>query len=467
MADTPKISKLACVLAAIVLCVLAIPLVWLAVKTLEGEAPTFALEKPTRHIGASHTLSAMVSDRKSGLRRIWIAILQQGRQVLVLDKTFPSKGFLRGGAVRKHRVSLEIRAQDLGLKDGEAVLRIAVWDYSCRGWWDGNRSYAEHKMAIDTRPPPIEVLTRSHNLNQGGAGLAVYRVSESVSSTGVEVADRFFAGSNGYFGRPDIFVAFFAIPYDNGPETQLYVTATDMADNTSRKGLPCYINPKQFKKDSVNITDAFLERKIPEFDPGVFRNLGTANGSGSLVEKFLAANKELRRANRKTIEDTCKNSDTEIHWAGPFLRLSGSARKAGFADHRTYKYQGRTIDKQVHLGIDLASTAHSEVLAANSGRVVLSQDLGIYGNTVIIDHGLGLYSMYGHMSRIQTGVNQMVSKADVIGFTGSTGFAAGDHLHFSMLICHTFVNPIEWWDPNWIKHNVTDKLVSIRKLIRS
>ena len=140
------------------------------------------------------------------------------------------------------------------------------------------------------------------------------------------------------------------------------------------------------------------------------------------------------------------------------MRLPNSARKAGFAEHRKYKYDGRTVDEQVHLGIDLASTGHSPVPAANDGRVALAAYLGIYGKTVLLDHGFGLFSMYGHLSRIEVEKDQVVSKGDVIGRTGMTGLAGGDHLHYSMIVGHTFVNPIEWWDPNWIKHNVTSKL---------
>jgi len=402
----------------------------------------------------------LASDQKSGLKRVWIAIIQQGREVTLLDQTFPSRGFLRGGAIRKQPIALEIKVSEHGFKDGEAVLRIAARDHSCRGWWSGNLSYAEHKLLIDTQPPRIDILTRNHNLNQGGAGLAVYRLSEQVATSGIQVADRFFPGSSGYFADPAVFVAFFALPHDKGAEAQLYVMATDVAGNTSLTGFAYHINKKGFKQETISISDTFLKRKMPEFD----ETLGGENPSASLLEKFLAVNRDLRQANHKTIQDICKKTDSKLYWTGPFLRLQGSARKAGFGDHRIYQYQGRTIDEQAHLGIDLASTVHSAVLAANSGRVAFAEDLGIYGKTILIDHGFGVFSVYGHVSRIKVIRDQMVSRGDVIGFTGSTGLARGDHLHFAMLIHHTFVNPIEWWDSSWIKNNITDKLKEVKCL---
>lgn len=462
MANKSRISKVGYVLIGVAVCALAAASIWLAVKRLEGEPPQFRWEGPIHVIGASYTLRGLASDQKSGLKKLWIAIIQQGKEVILFDQTFPSKGFLMAGAVQEQPVSIDMKAQDLGLRDGEALLRVALWDYSLRGWWSGNRSYEEQKLIIDTKPPIIEMITRHHNLNQGGTGLAVYRVSEPPATSGIQVDERFFPGSNGLFADPSVFVGFFALPDNKGTGAQLYVTATDKAGNTSRTGFAHYINTKTFRQDTVRISDAFLEKKMPEFES----SLDVGHGPGSLLEKFLAVNRDLRQANHKTIGDTCQDSDAKLHWTGPFLRLPGSARRAGFAERRTYQYHGRAIDHQVHLGIDLASTAHSAVPAANSGRVAFAQELGIYGKTIIIDHGFGLFSLYGHLSRIRVTEHQMVSKGKIIGFTGSTGLAGGDHLHFSILVHKTFVNPVEWWDPVWIKHHITDKLARAKGEIK-
>ena len=460
MANIFKISKPGYLVFGIVLCAIAAPFAWRAVKSLEGEPPTLSWEKPIHSIGASYALKGFALDQKSGLKRLWIAILQGGKEVVLFDQRFPSKGFFGGDRVEKQPICIEINLRKLGFEDGEALLRTTVWDHSYRRWWSGNRTYAEQKLIIDTQPPNVEVLSRQHNLNQGGAGMAVYRISEPVVTNGVQVGDRFFPGSTGYFADSNVFVAFFAFRHDQGIDAPLYVAATDLAGNTARRGFSHYVNPKAFEEDTVNITDTFLKKKMPEFEEA----LGKRDASVSLLEKFLAVNKDLRCADHKRIRAACKKSDAKLYWTGPFLRLPASARKAGFADHRTYQHQGLDIDKQVHLGIDLASTAHSPVPAANSGRVAFAEDLHIYGKTILIDHGFGLFSMYSHLSRIQVTIDQLVSKGDIIGVTGTTGLAGGDHLHFSILIHHTFVSPIEWWDGAWIKHNITDKLTDIERL---
>ena len=116
------------------------------------------------------------------------------------------------------------------------------------------------------------------------------------------------------------------------------------------------------------------------------------------------------------------------------------------------------VGKSVHLGVDLASTERAPIEAANHGIVLFTGYLGIYGNTVIIDHGLGLASLYGHMSEISVKKGQEVKMGDPLGLSGSTGFAGGDHLHFSLLVGGKFVNPVEWWDPHWMKDNVESKM---------
>jgi murein DD-endopeptidase MepM/ murein hydrolase activator NlpD len=141
--------------------------------------------------------------------------------------------------------------------------------------------------------------------------------------------------------------------------------------------------------------------------------------------------------------------------------MAGSTR-AGFADHRTYYYHTKPIDKQVHLGIDIASTRQADVKAAEKGIVIYTDYLGIYGNMVMLDHGQGVFSLYSHMSQINVSVGDTVEQDVVIGSTGTTGMAGGDHLHFSMLINGVFVTPKEWWDQHWIDVTIEEPLTESR-----
>ena len=116
------------------------------------------------------------------------------------------------------------------------------------------------------------------------------------------------------------------------------------------------------------------------------------------------------------------------------MQLGNSQVEASFADHRTYLYSGKEVDQQVHLGFDLAVTAGVPVAAANAGKVLHAAWLGIYGNCVIVDHGMGVASLYGHLSSIDVKVGDTVTKGQALGRSGMTGLAGGDHLHFTMLV---------------------------------
>jgi murein DD-endopeptidase MepM/ murein hydrolase activator NlpD len=178
----------------------------------------------------------------------------------------------------------------------------------------------------------------------------------------------------------------------------------------------------------------------------------------ALVDSFVAINSTLRRQNAATIEALAAKSAPKMLWDAPFAQLGNSQVEAGFADHRTYLYSGREIDQQVHLGFDLAVTAAVPVSAAQHGTVLLAEYLGIYGNCVIVDHGLGVQSLYAHLSSIDVKPGSTVTKGQTLGRSGMTGLAGGDHLHFTVLVGGHPVNPVDWWDLKWMQDRVFRKL---------
>jgi murein DD-endopeptidase MepM/ murein hydrolase activator NlpD len=178
-----------------------------------------------------------------------------------------------------------------------------------------------------------------------------------------------------------------------------------------------------------------------------------------LIDQYVAINSELRRLNAEKIASFADETSPELLWQGVvFHPFTNNAVESGFADRRTYVYDGRDVDYQVHLGFDLASYAQASIVAANRGRVLFADELGIYGNCVIIDHGMGLQSLYAHLSTIDVQPGEMVDKDQPIGRSGMTGLAGGDHLHFTMLVQGRMVNPVEWWDAHWIQDRILRKL---------
>jgi murein DD-endopeptidase MepM/ murein hydrolase activator NlpD len=194
----------------------------------------------------------------------------------------------------------------------------------------------------------------------------------------------------------------------------------------------------------MNLSESFLAQVSDTFPEA---------RQGDPLKTFLEVNQKKRQANHDRVRQACAVSQPQPMWSGAFQRFPGGTM-ARFGDRRSYIYQNRTVDEQVHQGEDLASFLNSPVPAANNGVVVLSEPLGIYGNTVILDHGMGVFSMYSHLSRLDVKTGERVEKGKTLGLTGTTGLALGDHLHYSVMVHGEFVNPLEWWDAHWFKDQV-------------
>ena len=436
---------------------------WFGFSRLEGTPPEVGLDLSFGTLGSQARLTGTVNDETSGLREVWIALSRGGVDKVIYSKTWPSDGFPGKGSTFSDTIDVDADPGKLGLTDGKALLRIRATDHSLRNLLKGNTTYIEKEITIDTQPPVVDILTRSHNVAQGGTGVVAYRVSEKVAESGVRVGDNFFPGYAGYFeGHDNVYVAFFALTHLQKKGTEILVEAEDEAGNRTKAGFYHYIIGKQFKSDRINIGDGFLNAKIPAMSVEQFGAKPSNN-----LEKYLVINSKMRADNNRTILSNGTKTEAKMRWKGTFKQLPGSATPATFADHRSYYYKGKRVDQKYHLGMDFASIKHAKIPAANAGKVVFVQEVGIYGRTVIIDHGFGLLSSYSHMSSVRVKEGDVLKKGDVVGRTGVTGLVGGDHLHFGMIVGHVFVNPIEWLDGHWIKNNITSKLDRVKRELGS
>ncbi len=432
---------------------------WLGFSRLEGTPPVVGLNLSLETLGSRARLTGTVSDETSGLREVWVALSRGGVDKVIYSKVWPSDGFPGKGSTFSDAIDVDADPGKLGLTDGKALLRIRATDHSLRNWLKGNTTYIEKEITIDTKPPGVDILTRNHNVATGGTGVVAYRVSEEVSKSGVRVGKNFFPGYSGYFeGHENVYVAFFALSHLQKKGMEIWVEAEDAAGNLTKAGFYHYIMGKQFKRDRINIGDSFLNAKIPAMNVDAFGAVPDSN-----LNKWLIINSKMRAANNRTILASGLKTEPRMHWKGTFKQLPGSASRANYADHRSYYYKGKRVDQKYHLGLDLASIRQAEVPAANAGTVVFAEEVGIYGRTVVIDHGFGLLSSYSHMSSVRVKEGDVLRKGDVVGRTGVTGLVGGDHLHFGMIVHNIFVNPIEWFDGHWIKNNITSKLDQVKR----
>jgi murein DD-endopeptidase MepM/ murein hydrolase activator NlpD len=323
-------------------------------------------------------------------------------------------------------------------------------------------SEAVRDVDVRLEAPRVEVLSTFHYINQGGAEFVVYRATPADVESGVRVGDLTYVGfpaSGAGIKTADTRVAFFAMLHDQDPNVPITVFARDAAGNEAVTTLDHRVFPKPFAHSRIEIDDRFLQRVVPAIAAAA-PDMALSTAPPDLVASFLKINGDLRRRNSQTLIDLSKKTSPQMLWSEAFQPLGNAKVEAKFADSRTYLYQGKEIDHQVHLGFDLAVTAHIPVVAANRGVVLYAADLGIYGNCIVLDHGLGVQSLYGHLSAIDVKVGDHVDKGQVMGRSGLTGLAAGDHLHFTMLVDGHPVNPVEWWDTKWMQDRVLRKIAA-------
>ena len=421
-----------------------------------ADGPAITINQPSV-IGQGGTLDVSIDAPAAELTSLNISVEQKGRTLPVLDvASARGDGFVIEGD--RIRVTRPLGKKTLPeLEGGPATLKVRASRPVLRGLRQVS-SEASRNLQVRLTPPRVSVVSTHHYVNQGGAEMIVYRASPADVESGVRVGDVTypgFPGSAASLPDPELKVAFFALLYNQAPDTPMELFARDVAGNEARAQFDHRIFPKKFRNSRIPLDDKFLSRVVP----AILQSSPQLQVSGNdLLPAFQKINNDLRRMNNDTIAALAKNTAPKILWEGAFQAVGGSQVESSFADFRTYLYGVKEVDRQVHLGFDLAKTANAPVTAANHGAVVLASELGIYGNTVVVDHGLGVQSLYGHLSSFAVKEGDPVKKGQTLGASGQTGLAGGDHLHFSMMVNGRFVNATEWWDPHWIEDRVMRKL---------
>lgn len=413
----------------------------------EWSAPQIGITPDSEYVGL-RPIDIEITDKGTGLKSISVTLSTAGNEHSLAAEQFDPP-------VMQKSLKVNLSPKQAGITEGPALLRVTARDRSYWSFFRGNRTVSERNVIIDVTPPKLELIAEDAYVNFGGAGFIVYRTSADAASSGVKIGGYFFPGYKWRTKDSETHVAFFAHPYDTPEQEKAALVATDKAGNARQLTLSYTLKNVRYRKSTIAISDSFIEEKVAPLlgDP--------SSRPASAKETFIKVNREMRKENEDKIRSLSQKSADSMLWSGPFAQLANSKVEANFADARTYTYHGEVIDHAYHLGYDLAVTKRHPIEAANRGIVVFADDLGIYGNTVILDHGLGLFTLYSHLSSIDVKVGDEVQQKQVIGKTGETGLAVGDHLHFATLIHGVPVLPLEWWDSKWIKDNITLKLAEI------
>ena len=412
--------------------------------------PTITVMTPEKFIGRATPVSIKI-DSPTEVSDASFHVDQNGKPIAINDLKKDVSG---------NTVTLSGTIARDGLANGPATLTVDAQ----RKTFYGLRtltSTTTKDLTVRLDPPRVAVISIHHFINLGGAEFVVLRATPDDVEAGVQVGDaryKFYPGSSVGISDPAVRVGFFALRHDQDVNTPINAYARDVAGNEAKSPVEHQPFVKKFVQSKIPIDQAFLDRVVPAIasnTPELKIDTGSPDG---LLKGFLEINGNLRKKNGDYIASLAAKSEPRLLWTEAFKQMMNSQVESRFADRRTYYFDNKEIDHQVHLGFDLATVQQAPVHASNAGVVVHADYLGIYGNCVIIDHGLGVQSLYAHLSQIGVKVGDSVKKDQEIGRTGSTGLAGGDHLHFTMLVDGVPVNPVEWWDAHWLQDRVYRKI---------
>jgi len=423
-------------------------------KMFERVAPSVTVDKKINW-NLKEPISIKIND-ESGIKFVR-ATLSDGKNSIVLSKQLFT--------TTKEEYILDIEFPRTGFISNKKQfeLKIEAIDASKWNFLSGNTAIQKSLINVDTKRPELYTINNSYKIIKGGVATVVFKAKdENLKDLYIETnfGKKFYPTP---FYKENYYISLLAWP-SNEKKFKATIIATDKAGNIAKSRVKFYLKGKNYRTSNIVLKDNFLDGKIVDLAE---ENSQQATTMGRL-ERFKFVNENLREKNEKVIENTSLAVPTQMisdFKLNPFYPLKNAAAVASFGDHRFYSYNSKPVSEGYHLGLDLASIAKADIASSNDGTVVYAKYNGIYGKNIIISHGLGLYSLYGHASSYLVDEAENVKTGDIIAKSGTTGLALGDHLHFGILVQGVEVRPEEWMDKNWMKDNVFDVIKSAKKII--
>jgi len=423
-------------------------------KMFERVVPTISLDD-NAYWNLRKPLHLELSD-SSGIKAYQVYIKTSSGQTVLYDEH-----------LIKFQDKIEVKIKPprsaYAMNDNNIKIIVKVIDKSKWNFFDGNEAIREFDLIVDKKRPKVNVISNSYKISKGGSALVVFKAKDE------NLKDMYIETNYGKkfkvepFYKDGYYISLLAWPVTE-KTFRANIIVNDEAGNSTKSYIPLYLKNKPYRVSHIKIKDRFLKGKIADL---AYEFVET-QGVDDPLKQFKIINEDVRAKNEKLIHTiTSKVSDKMISdfKINKMYPLKNAQVVAHFGDHRMYSYNGKPISEAYHVGLDLASNSLAEIKPQNSGVVVYADYNGLYGNMPIIDHGLGLYTLYGHCSSIVVNVGDTIRPREVIARTGKSGYAMGDHLHFGVLVQGIEVRPQEWMDKTWIKLNITNVIKDAKKLI--
>ncbi|PSM51579.1 zinc metallopeptidase, M23 family [Campylobacter blaseri] len=392
----------------------------------------------------------------TGIKSLKIVLDDGVQQAILLDQKFEI-------IEKEKELSIEFPKGLMLNQNKNYKLYVEVSDISRWNFFMGNKLASEIGIVVDSKKPEVYILNQSYKITKGGSATVVFKASDDM------LKDVYIETNYGKiyevkpFYKDGYYASIVAWPVDKD-DFRAYVVAIDMAGNETKTRIRYYLQDKKYKVSNIKLNNEFLDGKITDLVNIYAQNSSEIHG----VDKFKFVNESLRAANEKIINEKTNSiieDSIDEFFLKPFYPLKNAQAVASFGDHRFYSMDDKPVSESWHLGLDLASIAQADIRASNDGVVVLAKDTGIYGLSIVLYHGFGLYTIHSHCSNAVVSEGEQVKAGDIIGNTGSSGLAFGDHLHFGIIVQGVEVRPEEWMDKNWMKDNIYTILDNAKKII--
>lgn len=263
-------------------------------------------------------------------------------------------------------------------------------------------------------PPSIEIWLSPPGVGQGRTVVVWVRPSQPLEEITGRLADADLVLYPFPVGQDTAFRALIGIAMDMTPgEYELEIEATDRRGRSIADQRMLRVEETEFVKENISVPSGKTKLLTSEHLP-----------------------KEA-----KAIRGAMRESKESQSWEGIFIPPAEGRISSPFGARRVYN--GGTASWR-HRGVDIANREGTAIVAPGSGKVVLSEAMTVHGETVILDHGQGVFSIFNHFVKRFVEVGDEVRKGQTIGLMGQTGLATGPHLHWGLYVEGVPVAPFEW-----------------------
>jgi len=440
---------------------------------LERNPPVIEISSLPRGVGlAPVSLTLILKDDNAGLDEVVVRVRQRNNVKELLRQ--------RLGGRKEASITIDFPGAQSELAEGVAHLEIRVFD---RSLWS-NQAELTLPLKVDYRRPRVEVITTQHNARQGGSQLVFYTAhDDNLAFSGVKVGNQTFpgfpaSGIDPALTDPNLFVALYAIDQTRQVQTRdVRVFAEDEVGNAASQSFYNRILARQTRRARVPLTEEFLQGTVVNLAKENYAKLlsGFTDSESEkldevshdkekrLLRQFSQVNETLRSINNNEIVSLLPSFRSEKYWQGHFDQHLGTPQLV-FGDLIEYLFEGKKIGEQLNHGYEIQVTPQrSNVHATNAGIVAFSRDMGVFGRTIAIDHGLGLVSLYGRLNHVEVNERDHVRSGQLIGSAGRTGLSRNLHLYYEMRVHGVPVDPREWWDRSWVYSHISEKINEVKR----